>query len=150
MAANTSPIFTNENVITFAPIVGADATTDGTDADVVLAFTADATDGSFVEKMILQPRGTSTSAATFPAGVFRLYINNGSSVGTGTNNSLIREHLMTVHTSGLDADSTTLLNTATEIGLNLRLPPSYRLYVGYTGALTSAIILQVTTIGANY
>lgn len=149
MAANTTPIFSLTPIVGILPLQGADATTDGTDADVGLAYTAGAF-GSYVNKMILQPRGTSGTPATFPAGVFRLYLNNGATVATGTNNSLIREYLMPVATSNLDADTTTLVNYPVELILNFQLPATYRLYCGYTGALTSVILLQVTTFGGDY
>lgn len=145
----TTPQFTGTPEVTWAQLVSAHNTTDGTDAAVQLLFTA-ASSGSFVNKIVLQPRGTSTTPATFPAGVFRLYVNNGSAVGTGTNNSLIREQLMPVLTNGLDADTTTLICYTTEIVLNAQLPNGYRLYGGYTGALSAAIILQVTAFGGDF
>jgi len=58
--------------------------------------------------------------------------------------------LMPALTSGLDADTTTLVVQPTEIILNLQLPASYRIYVGYTGALSASIILGVTAIGGDY
>lgn len=145
----TTPQFTGSPKVSFASIIGADATTDATDADVQLLFTAGSS-GGFVSKLILQPRGTSTTPATFPAGVFRLYINNGSTVATATNNSLIKEVLLPVITSGLDADTTTLVNPPLEILLNFQLPNGYRLYGGYTGALSAAVILQATVLGGDF
>lgn len=150
MAQNTSPIFTNIPKISWVDLVAAATDVTGVDADYGLAFTADSTDGSFIQRLILQPKGTSTTATTFPAGVVRVFINNGSSAGTAANNTLIKELLLPVLTNGLDSDTTTLVVPPTEVMLNLQLPASYRIYVGYTGALSASVILGVTAIGGDY
>lgn len=150
MAANTSPIFTNIPKISWVDLVGTATDVTGVDADYGLAFTADATDGSFLQKLVLQPKGTSTTAATFPAGVCRIFINNGSTPGTAANNTLYKEVLLPVLTTGLDADTTTLLVNSYEVVLNLQLPASYRIYVGYTGALSASVILGVIAVGGDY
>lgn len=150
MPANTSPIFTNVPKISWVDLTAAVNDVTGVSANYGLAFTADATDGSFIQKLVLQPKGTSTSPATFPAGVVRVFINNGSTAGTATNNSLYKEILLPVLTSGLDADTTTLVVQSLDIPLNIQLPPSYRIYIGYTGALSASIILGVTAIGGDY
>jgi len=150
MAANTTPIFTKQGKISWVDLTAAVNDVTGISANYGLAFTSDSTNGSFINKLILQGKGTSTTPATFPAGVVRVFVNNGSSAGTAANNMLIREILLPAITNGLDADTTTLVVPGFEIALNLVLPASYRIYVGYTGALSAAIILGVAGVGGDY
>ncbi len=145
MAANTSPIYSNVPKISWAKVSAADSSTDGTDADVQLIFTADATDGSYVNRLVFQPRSTSGSTTT-SAAVGRIYINNGSTVGTGTNNVLFREVL-------LPATAVNTGATAPALGyvhpLNIQLPASYRIYVGIT-AIAANTNWDVTGYGGDY
>lgn len=150
MAANTSPIFTNVPVNSWANLTAACSSNIDLTTGWQLVFTADATDGSFLNKIIVQPMGTSTTPATFPAGVLKLAINNGSTVATQANNTIIKEVLLPVLTSGLDADSTTLLVPNVEIVLNYQLAAGYKLYAGYTGTLSAAICINVTAFGGTY
>ncbi len=150
MAANTTPIFANQPTVSWVNLTAATTSNIDLSTGYQAVFTADATDGSFIHKLIVQPMGTSTTAATFPAGVFKVFINNGSTVATQANNTLIKEMLFGVLTSGLDADSTTLVVPSYEVLLNLQLPAGYKIYVGYTGALSSALCINVTAFGSGY
>lgn len=145
MAANTLPIFSAVGKISWAQITGTDGSQDGTDADVVLVFTADSTNGSFAHKIICQPRSASGSVS-FPAGAIRIYLNNGSTNATATNNSLIRELSIPAQTVNVAA---TTGSPAYEIPLNIQIPPSYRIYVGYSASVANGV-LQVTAIGGDY
>lgn len=150
MPGNSTPIFTKVGDISWVDLTAAVNDVTGVSANYGLAFTADATNGSYLRKIILQPKGTSTSPATFPAGVVRFFINNGSTPGTAANNSLYKELLLPALTSGLDADTTTLWCPSYEILCDKILPPSYRIYVGYTGALSASVILGVTAEGGDF
>lgn len=145
MAANTSPIFTNVPQLSFGKVSAADGSSDGTDADVVLVFTADATDGSFISKLVFTPRSTSGSTTTSAAAA-RIYINNGSTVGTGTNNVLIGE--LTLPAIGVNLTGTAGIQTFS-YPLNFQLPPSYRIYVGIT-AVAANTNWDVAAIGGSY
>lgn len=145
MAGNTSPIFSRVGSISWAQVTGTDGSQDGTDADVQLVYTADSTNGSFVHKITLQPRSASGSVS-FPAGAARVYMNNGSTNGTAANNSLIKEISIPASTVNVAA---TAASVAYEIPLNIQLPPSYRLYVGYSSSVANGV-LQVTAFGGNY
>lgn len=150
MAVNTSPIFTNAPEVSWVNLTAACTSNIDLSTGYQAVFTADATDGSMINKLVIQPMGTSTTAATFPAGVFKIFVNNGSTVATQANNSLLKEILLPVMTNGLDADSTTLVVPCFEVILNYQLPPGYRIYVGYTGALSSALCINVTAFGSDY
>jgi len=149
MAANINPIFSGTPKSAFFPLVAAISTSDGTDANAGLILTA-GSNGTYVNRIILQPRTTNTSPTTFPAGVFRVWINNGSTVATASNNTQINEILLPVATSNLSANTTTLVNYPVTIMMGFQLPANYTLYCGYTGSLSAAIILQVTTISGDY
>jgi len=145
MAANTSPIYTNVPNVSWAKVSAADSSTDGTDADVVLVFTADATDGSFVTRLVFQPRSTSGSTTT-SAAAGRIYINNGATVGTGTNNVLFKEILLPATAVNTGATAPAM---GYEVSLNMQLPPSYRIYVGVT-AVAANTNWDVCAVGGNY
>lgn len=145
MAATTAPIFTQVPKIQWVQVSGVDGGTDGTDADVQLVFTADATDGSYIQKVIFQPRSTSGSTTT-SAAAGRIYLNNGSTVGTATNNVLIRE--VTLPALAVNVAGTTGV-MSTEVALNMQLPAGYRIYVGIT-AIAANTEYAVTGVGGDY
>jgi hypothetical protein len=127
MTANTSPIFTLTPKNGYAKATAADATQDGTNANVVSGYTAGA-NGSFVLKLMCQPISTSGSTTT-NAAALRIYINNGSTIGTASNNILIKEVT-------LPATAVNQTGTAEAIGievpLNIQLQASYVLAFGVT------------------
>jgi hypothetical protein len=145
MAANTSPIFTLTPKNGFAKVTGVDGSQDGTDADVKLVFTSDATVGSFFQRLICQPMSTSGSTTT-SAAALRVYLNNGSTVGTAANNQLIKEF-------SLAAIAVNVAGTTASIGyelpFNFQLAPGYAIYVGVT-AMAANTQWNVTFIGGDY
>lgn len=145
MAQNTAPIFTLVPKISFAQVTAADAVSDGTSANVVLAFTADATNGSFLSKLRFTARSNSAAPSTAVAAA-RIYINNGSTNATATNNVLYGELGLPVTVTGVTA---TAAVPSFEIPMNIQMPPSYRIYVGVT-AITANAYWMVTAIGADY
>jgi hypothetical protein len=84
MVANTAPIFTDIPNIGFAPaITAANTNKDGT-GTVDLVFTAGA-DGAFLQKLKIRPKGTNVAT------VLRVFLNNGATPTTATNNMLYDE-----------------------------------------------------------
>ncbi len=135
MAANTSPIYCMTGNIGFIQSLATAATAkDGTTA--TLLFTA-ATNGSRVEKILIRALGTNTATA------FRLFVNNGSAVGTASNNTLIRE--MTIASTTLSEVAALADN---EMTLNFTLPAGYKLYVAI--GTTVAAGLSITAFGGDY
>lgn len=132
-APNTNPIYTITPKNPWGKVTAADTGTDGTGANVVLIWTADATNGGFLQKITLQPISTSGSTTT-NAAVARFYLNNGSSVGTAANNILFAE-------VGLSAIS---VNTsATTATISPVLPCLFQVQAGY------AIYIGITSMAAN-
>jgi hypothetical protein len=136
MVANTAPIFTDIPNIGFAPaITAANTAKDGT-GTVDLVFTAGA-DGAFLQKLKIRPKGTNVAT------VLRVFLNNGATPTTATNNMLYDE-------IGLPA--TTNTETAAIVGLelamNLALPAGWRVYVTLGTAVAGGY--SVTAVGGNY
>lgn len=144
MAVTATPIFTQTPKSSFAFITGVDSTADGTDADVELLYTAGA-DGGFVTKIVAVPISTSGSTTT-SACAFRIYINNGSTVGTASNNVLFREVSF-----GAIAVNTTATTAATDyhIPINMQLQSGYKIYVSVT-ALAANTQWNASVIAADY
>jgi hypothetical protein len=141
MSANNQPIFTRTPDVqwTTTPMIAANTTTDLTGGTIYLAFTADATEGGYVQRIRFRTLG-SNSIAT----VARIWINNGGVTTTAANNTLFDE---------ITLPTTTLIQTAAqanyELPLNFALPPGDRIYVTLGSAPTSAG-WQATVIGGKY
>ena len=144
MAANTAPIFSLQGEVATNGTTGMsqlvlNAANDytGIDADVTLVFTADATNGSYVKKLRFKAGGTNT------ASVARIYLNNGSSAGTATNNAFYGE---------ISLPATTATAVAATIDLDyimdIALPPGFRIYFGLGTAVAAGWVC--TAIGGNY
>ena len=145
MAGNAAPIYSAQgelavNGVTTMPIiitsaVGGDY--QGTSAGNSLVFTADATNGSYVQRV----RGK--AAGTNVASVVRLFLNNGATNGTSGNNCFFGEFSL---------PATTAINTAAAVEvdypLNFALPPGFRIYAGLGTAVAGG--WQFTVIGGNY
>ena len=134
--ANTSPIWSKEGNAAWATLTTANTATDGT-GTVETIFTADATNGGKVEKIIAEASGTNT------ASVLRIFINNGTDPSTATNNVLFRQ---------VSLPTTTLNQVAGQnpvvVYLNIALPAGYKINV--TIGTTVAAGWAVTAIGGNY
>ena len=136
MAANTVPIFPKAGLISWGTITTANTAKDGT-GTVVTIFTADATNGSRIDSIIVRALGTNVAT------VLRVFINNGSVNSTATNNSLYSETTIAATTL---SEVAALANTA--IPLNLVLPAGYKINI--TIGTTVAAGLSVTATGGTY
>jgi hypothetical protein len=133
---NTRPIYSAAPIISWGTVATANTAKDGT-GTVVTVFTADATNGGRVEKLKVRAQGTAVGT------VLRIYINNGSTNTTATNNSLYYEV-----TAAASAVSETTAQSDIEVLLNLSLPPGYKINV--TVGTTIAAALSVTAVGGKY
>lgn len=115
---------------------------DGTgtlDTDIWIAFTADATNGSFLRSIKAKIRSTGVGVAS----VLRLFINNGSANGTNTNNALYAELSLPAITA-----TQTSATPDFEIPMNIMLPASYR--VLYTFGTAPVNVWYVYGVGGDY
>jgi hypothetical protein len=143
MAVNIDPVFTkkgdqsNNNSTGMNQLVLA-ASTDytGIDTDASLIFTASA-DGAYIKGIKAVAGGTNT------ASVARFFLNNGATVATATNNTMIGQ---------LSLPGTTAINTAATAEpfypLEMAIPASFRIYVGLATAVAAGWAFHV--VGGQY
>lgn len=136
MAANTNPIYCKQGHIEWGTITTANTAKNGT-GTVVTVFTSSATDGSRIEKIRFRALGTNVAT------VARIFINNGSTNATATNNVLYEEITLPATTLSEVAQ---LLNQ--EINLGIVLPVGYKINV--TIGTTVAAGYAITTIAGDY
>jgi len=138
MAANTAPIFSSLGDIEWGTtaITTANTAKDGT-GTVLTCFTADATNGGFVQRIRFRAAGTNIAT------VARVFINNGSTNATAANNILYDE--ITLAATTLSEVSALAVY---ELPLNFALPPGYKLNV--TLGTTVAAGYYVSVIGGKY
>lgn len=136
MPANTNPIFGILPQNEWAIIDTANTAKDGT-GTVAACFTGAAGSGSYLEKIIVRPKGTNV------ASVLRLFINNGSTNATAANNALVAEITLPSTTNSEVAAITGFV-----IPMNMPLAPGYKINV--TLGTTVAGGYVVTGIGSKY
>jgi len=138
--ANTTPIFTKIADIQWAY----SANTANTSYNMIsgtsyLIFSADTTSGGYVQRVRFRPLGTNASAT-----VARIWINNGGSTATPTNQTLWDEITLPTTTGSQTAALATY-----ELPLNIPLPPGYNLYATL-GTAPNAAGWDITVIGGKY
>lgn len=138
MAANTKPIFCQAPDIQWPTTAIATANTakDGT-GTVLTVFTADATNGGFIQRVIARAIGTNIAT------VIRLFLNNGSTNATAGNNILIAEYTLSATTLSEVASL-----AAYEIPLNMAIPAGYK--INATIGTTVAAGYMLSGIGGKY
>lgn len=135
MAANTSPIFgRTPDVQVGGAILGpnANTATDGTGSNITQIFQADATEGGFVDQIILKPVG---SPAATVARVFLCTATGTFTAGT-TNTSANTSLFAEISLQAITASNTTAM---VEYAIPIRkpLPAGYKLLVSF-GTSTGA------------
>ena len=145
MAANTAPIFSLSPKIGFGgadgnggttgPLKTANTALDGT-GTILTVYTAGSA-GSFVQKLRFRPAGTNVIT------VVRVFINNGSTQATATNNILYDE--MTLPATTAAAASALPIY---ELMLNIALPASYVINVAL--GTTVAAGYYCSAVGGDY
>jgi hypothetical protein len=143
MAGNQLPIFSRVGHIDGSNfntgyMITANATTDLTSGTIYLLFTADATNGSYVQRIRFR-----ATVATTVATVARIWLNNGSTTGTATNNILYDEISLPLTTT-----SATASTIGYELPLGFALPAGWRIY-GTMGT-TSSNGWAATVIAGDY
>ena len=141
MPANNQPIFTRLADIqwTVSAMTVANTTTDLTSGTIYLAFSADSTNGGYVQRIRFRTLGSNTNAT-----VARVWVNNGLTTSTSSNNVLFDE---------ITLPTTTVSQVAAqanyELPLNFALPAGYGIYITLGTAPTSAG-WEATVIGGKY
>ena len=144
MAANIDPIYSlkgdvsnNSGTGMNALVTAAANDYTGAGANNSLVFTADATNGSYVERLRFKPGGTNI------ASVARIFINNGLTPGTAANNVFYGE---------ISLPATTAIATAATVEidypLGFVLPAGFRIYFGLGTAVAAGWVC--TPIAGRY
>lgn len=138
MAASTTPIFSRLGDVQWGATVltAANTAKDGT-GTVLTAFTSDATEGGFVQRIRFRAAGTNVAT------VARVFINNGSTNATPANNILWDEITLAATTLSEVAALSTY-----ELPLNYALPAGYKLNVALGTAVSAGYYISV--IGGKY
>jgi hypothetical protein len=144
MAANKEPIFTlagdqSNNGTTGMNQLILNASTDytGIDADCSLVWTADATEGGYIERLRFKAGGTNVAT------VARIFLNNGATNGTATNNTFYGE---------ISLPATTAIATAATVDIDypmgFAMKAGWRIFVGLATAVAAGWV--VTPIAGRY
>lgn len=145
MAANTQPIFskqgdvTSDNATAMAPtFTTAAADYDGTTATHnKVVFTADATNGGYIQRLRFKAKGTNVAT------VARIFFNNGSIPGTASNNSFYAEISLPATTASASAATVEY-----DYMINVALPPGFKIIVGLGTTVSAGWVC--TAIGGEY
>jgi type VI protein secretion system component VasK len=117
----------------------ANTTFDLTSGTIYPCFSADTTNGGYIQRIRFRTLGTNLATT-----VARVWINNGLTTTNVANNTLWDE---------ITLPATTVSQTAAqanyELPMNLALPPSYRLYITL-GTAPNAAGWSATVIGGKY
>lgn len=141
MATNKQPMFTGSpDVQGIGAIVTANTTGDLTSGTSYLAFTADGTNGGFVHRLRFRPTPGNNTTAT----ACRVWLNNGSTTGTATNNFLFDEVTLPLITVSSVASV-----QGFEVPMNVAIPAGWKIYVTVATGQGSAS-WSVITIGGKY
>jgi hypothetical protein len=142
MAANNLPIYTRLGDVQWTTnMTAVNATTDLTSGTIYLAFTADATNGGYVQRIRFKPNNA--SGTNNVATVARVWLNNGSTTATAANNTFIDEISLPATTG-----SATAALPVYELPLNLALPAGYTIYVTLGTGVAGGY--RATVIGGKY
>lgn len=138
MAGNNDPIYSRVGAIgQTTGITSAQNTYDGAGANDTLVFTADATNGSFVQRLRFKAKGTNVAT------VARIYINNGSANTTAANNVFYGEVTLPATTASATASTGDF-----DYPMNFALPAGWKIYVGLGTAVAAG--WTVSTIAGHY
>jgi hypothetical protein len=140
--ANNSPIYSKIGDVQWSTnMTAVNTTTDLTSGTIYLAFTADATNGGYVQRIRFKPNNA--SGTNNIATVARVWLNNGSTTATAANNVLIDEISLPATTG-----SATAALPVYELPLNFAMPPGYTIYVTLGTGVAGGY--RTTVIGGKY
>lgn len=144
MPANVNPIFPISPKCSWGKLTAANTAKDGT-GTVVELFTAGA-NGARIDQIKVRALGTNIAT------VLRLFVNNGLTQATATNNSLIHEVTIAAttltETAALVDNDITITKGSDVVPPIQTLPPGYKILATIGTAVAAG--LQVTVSGGDY
>jgi hypothetical protein len=149
MSGNSDPIYSRVGSISAVGITAANTSSQGggtIGTDIFLAFTADATNGSFIREIRFTPTASAAATATnsTTARIFVSSVTSGST--TSSNTHLIQEVALGAQT----ADQTTSAVFSVVVPLNFALPPGWTILVTNHVAPATNSAWKAVVIGGNY
>jgi hypothetical protein len=142
MAANTSPIFSRVGDIQgVTDVTAANNTADLTSGTSYLVFTADATEGGWVEEVRVKAQPGANTAAT----VVRIWINNGATLATADNTLFIAELSIPATTASASSPTPDF-----SYPLRRALSPGHRIYATVGTAPGGSGRFTITAFGGKY
>jgi len=139
MALNTNPIYSGTGDIQWGTtaLVAANTTYEATGSNVLTVFSSSVS-GSFVQRVRFKASGSTVAT------VARLFINNGASPITSSNNILFDEITLPATTSG-----STAATAVFELPFNVALPAAYRILATTATAQVNGG-WYVSAVGGSY
>jgi hypothetical protein len=145
MPANNDPIFSKQGDLSNNAGTGMNqaitaAANDftGAGANNSLVFTADGTNGGFVQRLRFKAAGTNVAT------VARIFLNNGSTNGTASNNTFYGEIALPATTASASSQT----GADIDYPMNIALPPGWKIYVGLGTAVAAGWV--VTPVAGKY
>lgn len=150
MAQNTAPIYTLVPRVSFGTLTGniALARSDGVatiGTTIFLCFTADATDGSYIDKIRISAAATTPTSMT--ASVIRLYISSATSGATTADTAVLFQE---ISTAAIPAANATNATNYYEIPCGFVLPASYTILASIHANMAANTRFQILTFGGDY
>ena len=148
MPANTDPIFTRLGAIKSVLVTAANTSSQGggtIGTDIFLAFTADATNGSFIQRVRFIATATAPTSTTATMG--RVFISSVASGATTSANTFLFQEIPLIVTA---ADSATLAAQPIDIVLGFAIDPGFTILVTNHAAPVAATAWRALVIGGPY
>ena len=148
MAANSNPKFTKNGRVSSVLVTALNASSQGggtVGTDIFLAFTSDATNGSFVERVRLIP--TATTPTTTTATVARVF---GSTIASGATTSANTYLVAEITLPAIAADNASTAVIPFDISLGFALPASGTILVTNHAAPAANTAWRAVVIGGDY
>ena len=148
MPANTDPIFTKSGSIKSVLVTAANASSQGggtIGTDIFLAYTADATNGSFIQRVRFIATATAPTSTTATVG--RVFISTQASGATTSANTFLFHEVPLIVTA---ADNTATAAQPIDVILGFALPLSYTILVTNHVAPAANTAWRALVIGGDY
>lgn len=148
MPANSDPIFSKNGKISSVLVTAANTSSQGggtIGTDIFLAFTADATNGSFVRQVRWIP--TATTPTTTTGSVARVFISSVTSGSTTSANTFL---IAETQLAAVSADNATTATVPLDVFLGFPIPAGYTILVTNHAAPAANTAWRATVIAGDY
>lgn len=148
MAGNATPQFTKNGHIDSVLVTAANTSSQGggtVATDIFKAFTADATNGSFVDTVRFIP--TATTPTTMTATVGRVFVSSKTSGATASADTYL---IAEVTLPALAADNASTPIYSIDVPLNMRINAGWTILVTNHAAPAANTAWRINVIGGDY